>query len=132
MWISGGLPNGVFAERRRRAGAALPRRRGHAVPFQWAVDTTKALAAAGVPVFIQPLAGAGHVPYGTYRSRFLEQSDYFFYFALDVAHAQGQPVAAARATDRLLARAARSGRLARSVPWNRRDGPADRGVGSGP
>jgi hypothetical protein len=70
-------------------------------------------------VFIQPLPGAGHVPYGQYRTRIIEQSDYFFYLALDVAHAQGQPVAAARATDRMLTRYARSAQLRRFVPQAR-------------
>jgi acetyl esterase/lipase len=111
MGISGGLPNGAFASAGDAPGLLFHGDADTTVPFQWAVDTTKALVAAGVPVFIQPLAGAGHVPYATYRSRFLEQSNYFFYFALDVAHGQGQPVAAARATERMLARAARSGRL---------------------
>jgi hypothetical protein len=86
------------------------------VPWQWSVDTTKALVAVDVPVFIQSLAGAGHVPFATYGSRFIEQADYFFYWFLDLAHAQGQPAAAARAADARVARFATSARLKRFVP----------------
>ena len=114
--ISGGLPDGIFASAGDAAGLLFAGDRDTVVPFQWSVDTTKTMVAAGVPVFIQPLAGAGHVPYAQYRTRFIEQSDYFFYLTLDVAHAQGQPVAAARATDRMLARYARSAQLRRYVP----------------
>jgi acetyl esterase/lipase len=106
--ISGGLPNGVFASADDAPGLLFHGDADAIVPWQWSVDTTKALVGVGVPVFIQSLAGAGHVPYGTYRSRFIEQADYFFYWLLDVAHAQGQPPAAARAADARLARYATS------------------------
>jgi hypothetical protein len=48
----------------------------------------------GVPAFLQTLQGAGHVPYTQYQSLMFSQSDYFFYWVLDLAHAQGQPAAA--------------------------------------
>jgi acetyl esterase/lipase len=114
--ISGGLPNGVFASADDAPALLFHGDADTVVPWQWSVDTTKALAAVGVPVFFQSLAGAGHVPYGTYRSRFIEQASYFFYWFLDAAHAQGQPVAAARAADARLAGYARSTSLKRYVP----------------
>ena len=118
--ISGGLPSGVFASADDAPALLFHGDADPIVPWQWSVDTTKALAGVGVPVFIQSLAGAGHVPYGQYRSRFIEQADYFFYLMLDAAHAQGQPVAAARAADALLARYAARARLKRYVPKAKR------------
>jgi hypothetical protein len=43
--------------------------------------------------------GAGHVPWAQYRDLYLQQTDYFLYMFLDLAHAAGQPTAAARASD---------------------------------
>jgi len=114
--ISGGLPNGVFASADDAPALLFHGDADPIVPWQWSVDTTKALVGVGVPVFIQSLAGAGHVPFGQYGARFIEQADYFFYWTLDVAHAQGQPPAAARAADARLAGYARSASLKRYVP----------------
>jgi hypothetical protein len=55
---------------------------------------------SGVAAFLEPLDGAGHVPYAQFRDQILSQSDYFFYDVLDLAHAHGQPAAAAQAFDR--------------------------------
>jgi acetyl esterase/lipase len=114
--ISGGLPNGVFASADDAPGLLFHGDADAIVPWQWSHDTAKALAAVGVPTFFQSLAGAGHVPYATYRARFIEQASYFFYWYLDAAHAQGQPAAAARAADARLAGYARSASLRRYVP----------------
>jgi hypothetical protein len=65
---------------------------------------------AGVAAFIEPFDGDGHVPYAQHRDQILIQSDYFFYAFLDLAHAQGQPAAAARAFD---AKAERLSKFAR-------------------
>ena len=55
--------------------------------------------------------GSGHVPIGTDGPTIFTQSAYFLYFTLDLAHAAGQPPAAAAATaalaERLRARASR-------------------------
>ena len=118
--ISGGLPNGIFASADDAPALLFHGDADPVVPWQWSVDTTKALVGVHVPVFIQSLAGAGHVPYGTYRARFIEQADFFFYWTLDAAHAQGQPAAAARAADARLARYATSARLKRYVPKAKR------------
>ena len=114
--ISGGLPGGVFASADDAPALLFHGDADRVVPWQWSVDTTKALVGVGVPVFIQSLAGAGHVPFGAYGARFIEQSDYFFYWTLDVAHAQGQPPAAARAADARLHGYARNASLKRYVP----------------
>ena len=78
------------------------------MPSRWSDLTTAAMINAGVPAWLQHQDGAGHVPYAQYRSLYLEQMDYFFYLTLDLAHAGGQPVAAARAYGRQLERMATS------------------------
>lgn len=70
-----------------------------------------ALYNAGVTSVPEVLLGAGHVPIGTDGPTIFTQSAYFLYFTLDLAHATGQPPAAAAATaalaERLQARASR-------------------------
>jgi len=97
--ISGGLPQGGFASSDDAPGLLFHGDQDAVVPFAWSADTTKALLAAGVPAFIQVQAGAGHVPFTQYRDLYLQQTDYFLYWFLDLAHANGQPAAAARAFD---------------------------------
>ena len=73
------------------------------------VANAGALYNAGVTSVVEVLAGAGHVPLGTDGPTIYTQSAYFLYFSLDLAHAAGQPPAAAAATaamaQRLQARA---------------------------
>jgi para-nitrobenzyl esterase len=100
--ISGGLPNGVFASAGDAPGVLFHGTADPVVPYQWSVDLSLALLRVGVAGILEPLEGAGHVPYAQYHDLFAQQSDYFFYDFMDLAHAQGQPVAAARAFDRQL------------------------------
>ena len=66
-----------------------------------------------MPAWLQHQEGAGHVPWAQYRTLYLEQADYFLYLTLDLAHAAGQPVSAARASERQLQRLATSPRAKR-------------------
>jgi dienelactone hydrolase len=100
--LSGGLPNGALAGAGDAPGLFIHGTADGVVPFQWSADTAVALLNAGVAAFLEPLDGAPHVPYGQYHDLIVNQSDYFFYDLLDLAHAQGQPVAAARASARRL------------------------------
>jgi dienelactone hydrolase len=95
--LSGGVPGGVFAGAGDAPGLLLHGTADPVVPYQWSVDTANALSNAKVLAFLEPLDGAGHVPYAQFRDQILSQSDYFFYTVLDLAHAQGQPAAAAGA-----------------------------------
>ena len=92
--LSGGLPGGLFASAGDAPGLLFHGTADTVVPFQWSVDTSNAMLSAGVPAIFEPIAGAGHVPFS---QTIIDQSDYFFYDFLDLANAQGQPVAAARA-----------------------------------
>ena len=98
--LSGGVPGGILVGAGDAPGLLLHGTADPVVPYQWSADTAAALLNAGVAAFLEPLDGAGHVPYAQFRDQILSQSDYFFYAVLDLAHAQGQPIAAARAFDR--------------------------------
>jgi predicted esterase len=102
--ISGGFPSGAFASAGDAPGLLFHGTADGIVPSQWSVDTAVALLNAGVPAFLQLQEGAGHVPYVQFRDLFVEQTDYFLYAFLDLAHAHGQPIGAARAFDRRLPR----------------------------
>jgi acetyl esterase/lipase len=73
-------------------------------PTDWPIDTVALLKAHGVPAYTLPVDG-GHVPFGpTARPTIIDQTSYFMYYALDLAHAQGQPATAGAAVTRQLAR----------------------------
>ena len=107
MSISGGLPNGVFASPGDAFGLLFHGTADGVVPSSWSNQTAAKMLEAGVPAWLQHQQGAGHVPWGQYRTLYLEQASYFLYLALDLAHAAGQPPAAARAAQRQLERAGR-------------------------
>ncbi len=98
--VAGGLPNGMFAGPGDAWGLFFHGTADGVVSHTWSVSTAAALLNAGVPAWLQLQEGAGHVPWAAYRALYLEQSSYFLYFALDLAHAAGQPVSAARAAER--------------------------------
>ena len=102
--VSGGLPGGAFASSGDALGLLFHGTADGTVSPDWSVQTAVAMLKAGVPAWLQLQDGAGHVPWAQYRSLYLEQADWFLYFALDLAHAHGQPVAAARASERQLRR----------------------------
>ena len=85
--ISGGLPNGMFVDASDSPGLLFSGTSDYVVPYAWSLDTANALAAADVPVVLQTLYGAGHVPWGDHHDEFVSQSTNFFYEYLDVAHA---------------------------------------------
>jgi dienelactone hydrolase len=113
--ISGGLPNGIFASAGDAFGLFFHGTADGVVPYQWSDATTAAMLDAGVGAWLQHQDGAGHVPYAQYRTLYLEQTNYFLYLALDLAHAGGQPTSAARAYGRQLQRLATSPRAKRLV-----------------
>ena len=106
MSLSGGLPGGVFVNAGDAPGLFFYGTADTVVPDDWSVQTGAAMLNAGIAAFLEPFEGAGHVPYAQNREQIVTQSDYFFYAVLDLAHAQGQPAAAARAFARSTADAA--------------------------
>jgi dienelactone hydrolase len=102
--ISGGFPGGASASAGDAPGLLFHGTADGIVPSQWSIDTAVAMLRVGVPAFLQLQEGAGHVPYAQFRNLYVEQTDYFLYAFLDLAHANGQPASAARAFDRRLPR----------------------------
>lgn len=99
--ISGGLPGGLFASADDAPGVLIHGTSDPIVPYQWSVDTSVALLGKGVPAVLEPLDGQGHVPYfEPYKTQIVSQAEYFFYFVLDLGHAQGQSAATQRAFER--------------------------------
>jgi acetyl esterase/lipase len=111
--VSGGLPGGVFADAGDAPGIFFHGTADPIVPVGWSDATTAKMVEAGVLVWLEHQDGAGHVPWAQYRTLYLEQTNYFLYLTLDLAHAAGQPVSAARAQARQLERLAASPRVKR-------------------
>ena len=97
--VSGGYPSGLLVSPIASPGLLFHGTADRVVSPQWSRDTWAALVRNGVAAFLQEQEGAGHVPWAQYRGLYLQQSDYFLYYVLDLAHAQGQPTSAARAVD---------------------------------
>jgi predicted esterase len=95
--ISGGVPGGIFVDSSDSPGLLFSGTADPIVPFAWSAQTAGALLNAGVVAFLEPLQGAGHVPWAQYSGLFETQSDYFLYDFLNLGNAQGQPAAARRA-----------------------------------
>jgi alpha/beta superfamily hydrolase len=98
--ISGGVPDGLFVSPGDAPGVLIHGDKDPIVPFKWSVDTSIKMLDNGVAGFLEPLAGAGHVPYfPPYKDQIVTQAEYFFYWVMDLGHAQGQTVATRRAFD---------------------------------
>jgi para-nitrobenzyl esterase len=101
--VSGGVPTGVgLANSGDAPGLFFHGTADTIVPSSWSVDTSKSMGDAGVVAFLELQEGAGHVPWAQYRSLYLQQADWFLYWYLDLAHAAGQPPAAASASAQML------------------------------
>lgn len=88
------------------------------LPFSAGLQTAIDLYNAHVPVVFEPLEGGGHVPFNTFGDLMISQSVNFCYAVLDLAHAAGQPAAAARAFE------AKAAKLEEGQPaWVRRQVP---------
>jgi acetyl esterase/lipase len=85
--ISGGVPGGLFVDATDSPGLLVSGTADDVVPYQWSVDTTKALNDAGVASSLTTFDGAGHVPFAEYGEQMEQQSIEFFYEHLDLAAA---------------------------------------------
>jgi acetyl esterase/lipase len=101
--ISGGIIGGFFVDERDAPGIFFHGTADRTVPYSWSYDTVLALRAAGKLPFMERYEGAGHVPYAQFGAQIFTHTSYYFYWALDLAHADGQPAAAARAAERMTA-----------------------------
>ena len=113
--VSGGLPIGGIATAGDAPGLFFHGSADNIVPESWSVNTAIEMLNAGVPAWLEIQQGAGHVPWAQYRTLYLQQADWFFYLALDLAHAAGQPPAAARASEQQLGKLGASPRARRQL-----------------
>jgi Carboxylesterase family len=99
--LSGGVPGGIYASADDAPGLLVHGTADPVLPYQWSVDTVNALQKVNRFALLQTIDGAGHVPwYEPYRSHITTQAEYFFYYALDLAHAAGQSAATGWAAER--------------------------------
>jgi len=85
--ISGGLPNGLFVDGTDAPGLLFAGTADTLTPYQWSADTAAAMRKASVPVELQTLPGADHVPWDQYHALFERESIAFLYRYLDLAQA---------------------------------------------
>jgi dienelactone hydrolase len=113
--VSGGLPTGGIANAGDAPGLFFHGSADNIVPASWSVNTAVEMLNAGVAAWLEIQDGAGHVPWAQYRTLYLQQADWFFYLTLDLAHAAGQPPAAARASEQQLRKLGASSRIKRQL-----------------
>jgi acetyl esterase/lipase len=77
--ISGGAPGGLFVDAGDAPGLLVSGTADDVVPYQWSVDTVKALNDAGVPSSLTTYEGAGHVPFAEHGEEMQAESIDFFY-----------------------------------------------------
>lgn len=87
--VSGGLPQGVFADSSDAPGLFFTGTADRVVSPTWSYATFQKLIEANVPAFLQQQAGAGHVPWAQYRGLYLQQANYFLYRFLNLKTAAG-------------------------------------------
>ena len=85
--ISGGVPDGIFVDRRDSPGYLFAGTADQTVPYQWSRDTYEAMWGSGVLAVLKTLKGAGHVPWAQYSDLFLTQTNYFLYHVMDLRRA---------------------------------------------
>jgi hypothetical protein len=57
------------------------------VAYQWAVQNAAAMYNLGILTVLEPIEGAAHGLAADYAALIDEQSGYFLYWAMDMAHA---------------------------------------------
>lgn len=98
--ISGGVPTNEFIGAGDAPAIFFHGTADTTVPYAWAASNAAAMQRAGLAVVFEPFEGAGHGLTGQYGALIRQQTSYFFYAMLDLAHAGGQPAAAGRAFER--------------------------------
>lgn len=96
--ISGGTPTNEFIDRGDAPAIFFHGTADPVVFYDWAVGNAGRMYNLGIPVALESFEGAGHgLVQAGYGDVIYEQSDYFLYYVLDLAHAEGSPPGAARA-----------------------------------
>ena len=86
--VSGGLPTNEYITAGDAPALFIHGTEDAVVPFDWALQNAAAMYNLGIFTVLEPIEGAGHGLNADHRALIDEQSDYFLYYAMDLAHAQ--------------------------------------------
>ncbi len=85
--VAGGLPRNDFINAGDAPALFFNGTADETVPFTWAAGNVSAMHAAGISVDMVPFRGAGHSLIGAYGPTILDQTSYFLWYTMDLAHA---------------------------------------------
>jgi para-nitrobenzyl esterase len=85
--VSGGAPNNSFITSDDGPALFIHGTEDHVVPYEWAVRNSGAMYNLGIFTVLEPIEGAAHGLTQDYGPLIREQSDYFLYYAMDLANA---------------------------------------------
>jgi acetyl esterase/lipase len=85
--VAGGLPTDEYITPGDAPAMFFHGTEDPVVPFSWAAANVTKMWQQGVIAPIKTFDGAGHGLFADYRDLIHEQSDYFLYFMMDLAHA---------------------------------------------
>jgi para-nitrobenzyl esterase len=85
--VSGGMPTNDFIDKGDSPTLFIHGTEDHVVPYAWAVQNATAMYNLGILTVLEPIEGAAHGLPAVYGQLIDEQSDYFLYFAMDLANA---------------------------------------------
>src|SRR5215212_9424951 len=85
--VSGGMPTNDLITEGDSPTLFIHGTEDNVVPYDWAVQNSAALYRLGIFTVLEPIEGAAHGLPADYGPLIDEQSDYFLYFAMDLAHA---------------------------------------------
>jgi dipeptidyl aminopeptidase/acylaminoacyl peptidase len=86
--ISGGAPTNEAITADDAPALFIHGTEDQVVPFDWAVQNAAAMYNLGIFTVLEPIDGAAHGLAADHGQLINEQSDYFLYFAMDLANAQ--------------------------------------------
>jgi dipeptidyl aminopeptidase/acylaminoacyl peptidase len=85
--VSGGMPTNDLITEDDSPTLFIHGTRDNVVPYDWAVQNAAAMYRLGIFTVLEPIEGAAHGLTRDYAGLIDEQSDYFLYFAMDLANA---------------------------------------------
>jgi len=85
--VSGGMPTNELITEGDSPTLFIHGTEDNVVPYDWAVQNSAAMYRLGIFTVLEPIEGAGHGLPADYGALINEQSDYFLYFAMDLANA---------------------------------------------
>jgi pimeloyl-ACP methyl ester carboxylesterase len=85
--VSGGTPTNEFITADDGPALFIHGTEDHVVPYEWAVANAAAMQNLRIFTVLEPIEGAAHGLAEDYGPLINEQSDYFLYYAMDLANA---------------------------------------------